>query len=126
MADAVFDAFVSDVATAQRPLYFHTDDASLRSMFTYLKNNGLAGEQPTIFPTRGAEGQAERNIWLELLTRPEFNGCGHIRLQMNPDFARFYSVNRLGAAVSDCNAIPESDCIDSVALAKGIITKFFQ
>lgn len=129
VADDVFNAFVAEVATAQRPLYFHTDDSSLRRMFTYLKNNRLA-EQPTIFPFRGPEGQADRTAWLEVLTRPEFNGCGHIRLQMDPTFARFYSVVRAGAAVSNCDAISENkraaDCIDSAALAKRIIQRFFE
>jgi hypothetical protein len=127
----MFDAFAASVATPQRPLYFHTDDASLRSMAIYLKKNGLP-EQPTIFPFRGPDAADERALWLEALTRPEFNGCGHIRLQMNPDFSKLYSVSRAGAApaVANCAAIPEAqqaaDCIDSAAIARRIITKFCQ
>lgn len=38
IADDVFQAFVTNVASASRPLYFHTDDGSLRKMFVYLKD----------------------------------------------------------------------------------------
>jgi hypothetical protein len=125
----MFDAFAASVATPQRPLYFHTDDSSMRNLFTYLKKNGL-GEHPTVFPFQGPEGKAAQDSWLNALTRPEFNGCGHIRLQLSPAFSKFYSVQRTGADVKDCAAIPEAqqaaDCIDSAAIARRIITKFFQ
>jgi hypothetical protein len=49
VADEVFDTFVRDVASAERPLYFHTDDRSLRKMFKYLEQfNGNV--QPTVMP----------------------------------------------------------------------------
>lgn len=52
IAQSVFNVFVTHVATPDRPLYFHTDDASLRRMFTYLNTleEGSINPQPSIFP----------------------------------------------------------------------------
>jgi hypothetical protein len=51
----VFDAFTELVASADRPLYFHTADASLRRMMTFLGPNETGGTaklavKPTIMP----------------------------------------------------------------------------
>ena len=50
MADKVFDLFTSRIATPDRPLYFHSDDASLRRMFLYLKDK--LGRMPSTMPWR--------------------------------------------------------------------------
>lgn len=49
IADRVLDFFWNSVASSSRPLYFHTDDASLRNMFIYLGNNGVT-PKPTSMP----------------------------------------------------------------------------
>lgn len=51
IADEVLSTFFNNVATPTRPLYFHTDDSRLRSMFAHLKTV-LGGEQPTVMPFR--------------------------------------------------------------------------
>lgn len=71
-ADEVFYEFVNNVATAERPLYFHTDDSRLRAMFVYLKDQ-LSSGQPSIMPFQGKE--SEGAAWIEALQRPEFNGA---------------------------------------------------
>lgn len=44
----MFDAFMTSVVTPERPLYFHTDDRSLRRMFNNL--TAIMGTQPTVMP----------------------------------------------------------------------------
>lgn len=51
IVDEVFDSFADEVATEERPLYFHTDDGSLRLLFVSLK--GMLTDKkeiPSIFP----------------------------------------------------------------------------
>jgi len=50
MADDVFDVFTNHIATPDRPLYFHTDETSLRGLFIYLQDK--LGKKPTILPWR--------------------------------------------------------------------------
>lgn len=50
MADDVFDVFTTHIATPDRPLYFHTDETSLRGLFIYLQDK--LGKKPTILPWR--------------------------------------------------------------------------
>lgn len=49
IADDVFNFFANNVASSSRPLYFHTDDASLRNMFIYLNTaaGGSVNPKPT-------------------------------------------------------------------------------
>lgn len=49
----VFLAFMEKVASPQRPIYYHTDDKSLRLAFQLLKNESLWPAdlpQPSILP----------------------------------------------------------------------------
>jgi hypothetical protein len=55
IADDLFDTFTDFMASPDRPLYFHTDDASLRRMMTYLgpiatSSTGKLPAKPTIMP----------------------------------------------------------------------------
>lgn len=71
---------------------------------------------------------ATAQIWLQALVKPEHNGCGHIRLQLNETMAPYYSVKRngpLAADVSNCVGFSGA-CISSTPIAQRIITKFFQ
>jgi hypothetical protein len=54
VADEVFDIFINEVASPERPLYFHTDDGSLRRMFQFLKGKlqRRNGAKPSVFPWR--------------------------------------------------------------------------
>lgn len=50
MAVDVFNAFANNFASSSRPIYFHTDDASLRRMFIYLNEDEGVNPKPTVMP----------------------------------------------------------------------------
>jgi hypothetical protein len=51
IVDGVFDFFADEVASEERPLYFHTDDGSLRLLFPALEGKLVDKEEvPSIFP----------------------------------------------------------------------------
>lgn len=49
IADRVFDIFADEVANPSRPLYFHTDDIRLRSLFKELRGK-LRGQPANYMP----------------------------------------------------------------------------
>jgi hypothetical protein len=85
---------------------------------------------------QGPSNAVAREAWLEALSNPAYNGCGHVRLQMESDAAnsprKFYSVARAGtlsSTVQDCSSLAtptEANCLDSAALAKRIVRGFFE
>ncbi|GBF88188.1 hypothetical protein Rsub_00900 [Raphidocelis subcapitata] len=79
-----FNAFVSDEAgiiTAKRPLYMHTSDDKLRSIFKKVYDDGVK-PKPTTFPHIAPKGKKERDIWLKHLLEGGSQGCGHLRLML--------------------------------------------
>jgi hypothetical protein len=50
----VFDIYANEIASPERPLYFHSDDGSLRRLFAQIKaaNPGDSNIKPSIFPWR--------------------------------------------------------------------------
>jgi hypothetical protein len=50
IADQVFDIFADEVARQDRPLYFHTDDIRLRSLFKALTGK-LSGKPADYMPS---------------------------------------------------------------------------
>lgn len=69
----VFDKYMNEVISPERPFYYHTDDKRLRSLFANMSGN------PSIFPQTTPENA---NEWIEKLKQPQYHGCGHIRLML--------------------------------------------
>jgi hypothetical protein len=65
-------------------------------------------------------------MWLTELVKPEFQGCGHIRLQLTPDFTPMYSVKLSGKAVENCEGVPASDCISAAEVVTEALTLFYK
>jgi len=70
----------------------------------------------------------EGDIWVEALTLPAHNGCGHIRMQLDPAFAKYYSASLSSEApeVINCEGAEAKDCIDSAAVVKRMISNYFK
>jgi hypothetical protein len=85
---------------------------------------------------QGPSDAVAREAWLEALSTPAYNGCGHIRLQMESDATnsprKFFSVARAGtlaSTVQDCSSLATptaANCLDSAAVAKRFVRGFFQ
>jgi hypothetical protein len=72
------------VAKTSRPFYFHTADSSLEYIFDAVGNQ--SGRRPIAVPEFAPENETLRNIWYEVLsTNSQGQGCGHIRLMMDPN-----------------------------------------
>lgn len=126
IADEVFDLFTDEVASEERPLYFHTDDGSLRRLFRSLAGKLSTGRKPSIFPWKGPSG-SDGEAWLNALKAAEFNGCGHIRLMIAAATTGFYSAQVAGETITACGEkLTPDTCIDAGALAQRIIEKFFR
>jgi hypothetical protein len=79
----------------------------------------------TLAACRGPTG-ADGEQWISALKLAQFNGCGHIRLQIDPTTVGFYSV-RLGDGVAGCGEqLDKAACVDAAALAQRIIERFFR
>jgi hypothetical protein len=75
---------------------------------------------------RGPSDPETAQKWLTQLVNPEFQGCGHIRLQLTPEFAKYYSVKLSGPNVTNCDGVPASDCISSIEVATEVINLFYK
>jgi len=72
--------FFDEEITEARPLYYHTDYTRMQSFFADLKT--IYNIDATIFPSTRPE---QSNLWLDLYSRAQYQGCGHLRLMMqNP------------------------------------------
>lgn len=79
---AIFRAFMEDVASPDRPFYFHTSDEKLRSV---AKAIGGAGAKPTgraVLPDVMPRDDKSRKAWLRALSEGKNQGCGHVRLMI--------------------------------------------
>lgn len=65
-------------------------------------------------------------MWLEHLIKPEFQGCGHIRLMLGAATAPFYSVKLNSTEVANCVDVPAADCISSAEVASEVMTLFYK
>ena len=71
------------------------------------------------------DSDSQRTKWLNALSTSEFNGCGHVRLQLDATRERFYSVdNSIKSTVEPCNA-ELTTCIRSSFVASRMIKNFF-
>jgi hypothetical protein len=58
---------------------------------------------------------------------PEYQGCGHVRLMVTPEFSDYYSVNLDGAAITDCTKASSVErCISSVDVATEVLSLFYK
>jgi hypothetical protein len=64
--------------------------------------------------------------WLAELVNFESQGCGHIRLQLNPEFSKYYSVKLSGPNVTNCVNVTDPDCINSEDVAAEVIRLFYK
>ncbi|WIA23861.1 hypothetical protein OEZ85_013515 [Tetradesmus obliquus] len=120
----LFDAYMSKIVTPSRPFYFHTDDARLRRMFVRLAADGIT-PTPSKLPDVGPSDPAIAGKWLAQLVNFESQGCGHIRLQLNPEFTKFYSVKLSGPNVTNCDGVAAADCISAGEVAAEVISLFY-
>jgi hypothetical protein len=58
--------------------------------------------------------------------KPDFQGCGHIRLQLTPEFTKFYSVKLSGNDIVNCDGVPAADCINASEVATEVISLFYK
>jgi hypothetical protein len=117
-----FSSFMAAVARPNRPIYYHTDDSRLRLAFQIVADAGVS-PQPSILPLIAPLEPALRATWLDALTLPETQGCGHIRLLLGADAAAAYSVLRSGPNVTDC--VP-GDCIESNLVGTQVIREWYK
>jgi hypothetical protein len=68
----------------------------------------------------------DANKWLAELINFESQGCGHIRLQLDPAFKKYFSVKRSGVNVTNCDGVAPADCIDATEVASEVITLFWK
>jgi hypothetical protein len=67
---------------SSRPFYFHSGDSYLLNVFDYVHNH--TGVMPAVLPEKAPEDEHEAEIWYEALSEGHSQGCGHIRLQLDP------------------------------------------
>ncbi|WIA11147.1 hypothetical protein OEZ85_011288 [Tetradesmus obliquus] len=120
----LFDGFMDRIARAGRPLYFHTDDSRLRSLFVALEKKGIS-PQPSKLPEVAPTNSTAAALWLAELVKPEFQGCGHIRLQLTPEFTPAFSVKLSGKDVVNCEGVPAAECISSAEVVTELLTLFY-
>jgi len=77
----IFRAFMDKVASPSRPFYFHTDESKLSELFKAVAAEGVK-PKPVVFPTIAPSDSNEAGIWYKLLAKPEYQGCGHVRLML--------------------------------------------
>uniref|UniRef100_A0A383VS50 Uncharacterized protein n=1 Tax=Tetradesmus obliquus TaxID=3088 RepID=A0A383VS50_TETOB len=125
-AKTMFDAFITKIARPGRPMYLHTDDNRLRRLFVNLTEKGMS-PPPSKLPDVGPSNAAEKAMWLEGLTHPDYQGCGHVRLMLNPEFTPYYSLKLSGDKVVDCTNVTEAaDCISSKDVAAEVLSLFYK
>jgi len=78
----IFDQFMDQAISYDRPFYYHTDDTRLANMFANISkttNSPIIQVLPLSTP-------ANETVWLNLFGLPEFQGCGHLRMSLTyPD-----------------------------------------
>lgn len=79
--DMLLKAFIKQVATAQRPLYFHTAVDKVDKVLKMVGN--VTGKHYTSFPNVAPEDPAELAAFMNALTYWDNQGCGHIKLMMH-------------------------------------------
>eukprot|EP00882_Tetradesmus_deserticola_P015588 GHRQ01016612.1.p1 GENE.GHRQ01016612.1~~GHRQ01016612.1.p1 ORF type:complete len:210 (+),score=71.23 GHRQ01016612.1:131-760(+) len=77
----IFRNFVQKVASPKRPFYFHTDESKLGSLFAAVSNAGIK-PKPVVFPAVMPADPKAAAIWLQYLSKAEYQGCGHVRLML--------------------------------------------
>jgi hypothetical protein len=78
---SIFQKFVRTEISKQRPLYFHTDDTRMRMVFEQV--GAKIGRKVVILPEQTPANETEASTWLDELTKPYAQGCGHLRLMLN-------------------------------------------
>jgi hypothetical protein len=67
--------------------------------------------------------------WIKGLKDPRFNGCGHVRLQLDTATSADYSVTKTGA-LQTCKAatigINNANCVSAKEIAEQMIEKYFR
>lgn len=83
--NSIFTSFMEEVATKQRPFYFHTSDEKLNLIFAALKEaeGAKLPRKPTVFPEVMPKDKEVAEIWLHELIHGHFQGCGHMRLMID-------------------------------------------
>lgn len=74
-----FDEFMKHEISEDRPFYFHTDDNLLKRVFAKVE---VALKRSVKVLPAVTPPEQEKKVWLDELTKPEVQGCGHIRLMM--------------------------------------------
>ncbi len=124
---AIVGQFMQFIARPARPITFHTDDNRLRQAFRYLGTVLGVNPQPSILPEVAPSDPSVRAKWLEALSMPEFQGCGHIRHMISNETSALYSVGLAGSNVTDCPADSDpSNCISSAAVAAEVIRQWYR
>jgi hypothetical protein len=65
-------------------------------------------------------------MWLAELVKKEFQGCGHIRLQLTPEFTPLYSVKLSGNDTVNCEGVPAADCINASEVVTEVLILFYK
>lgn len=68
---------------------------------------------------------AELQLWLDGLKSFDYNGCGHVRLQLSTTLAKYYSVTTGPGAVQACANLNDANCVSATYIAQSMIEKFF-
>jgi hypothetical protein len=74
----------------------------------------------------GPRDPAAAANWLSELVKPEFQGCGHIRLQLTPEFTPVYSVKLSGNDTVKCEGVPAADCINAAEVTTELLTQLYK
>jgi hypothetical protein len=74
-----FKRFLKEVASKDRPFYFHTDDTRLKMVFKNMTE--ILGRNITVLPDTYPP-ENEKKFWLRELSESYAQGCGHIRLMI--------------------------------------------
>jgi hypothetical protein len=70
----------AQVASKERPFYYHTSDEKLRKVFHHLEEAGVK-PKPSVLPEVMPKDAKQAAAWLDELSGP-VQGCGHVRLMM--------------------------------------------
>jgi hypothetical protein len=69
----------------------------------------------------------QKEDWLTGLTDFNYNGCGHVRLQLDPAFTQYFSVVKGAGAPAACDpATNTATCVSAKFIAEKMIRAYFE
>lgn len=78
----IFADYMEKIITPERPFYLHTDEHSVEAIIVAVGAAGVNVDGLTELPEKRPESDIEANIWLQQMTLPANQGCGHMKLML--------------------------------------------